>query len=369
MEKDHSTPANILMELTHVENPMLVTCLPDNLVAIIGEKDCSLCDYTTNRETEKVCPFTVPYGRIPYLTAHPNGKILALGNYCNGNNENQKKDLIIYDITTKEIWKKKLSIYLQPVFNPIDDTIFIQDYCRKTTVFYYKNKSHEPYSLELSFDKLTLNEFHPTQPNLCLSCNALKVRILTWNNNVFTKGTIVLQLREPVIEECKYSPDGSLIAILTGERICRIFDLQSNSQKILDKNNNYTIWTMVFHPISFILATLSNQPHAICYWNTKTEQLITTTPLPGEPEYYGGNRMDFTGDGGTKLIVVCNNKCLVLETPFKVRYKNITKDNAIFTYWILKNYQQQHGNAIPDEIIHLLINNLLEASQYSFTNY
>jgi hypothetical protein len=77
--------------------------------------------------------------------------------------------------------------------------------------------------------------------------------------------------------------------------------------------------------------------------------------------------MDFTRNGEI-LFIALENTCIGVEVPFEVRYKDMTKNNAIFTYWILKNYQQHHDN-IPNEIIHLLTNKLLETSQYSLTNY
>ena len=352
---------NILVELTTVKKPYVVACFPGNLVAIVGQDGCSLCNYSTNTEITKICTLNIPYGRVPYITPHPNKKVFALGQYT--------EKLIVYNIETKKIWETKLSMSSPPVFNPADNTILTQqDYNRKITVFNYKNKSHKSYSLE-QFD-VKLSTFHPTKQNLCLSHKSCTASILTWNDCLFSEQTIIRKRANSFIQECQYSPDGSLIVIVTNPRGLNILDPESNTEKPLAHNKNYSIWAMVFYPASFILAALSAEPHAICYWNTKTRQLITTTPLTSSNgSFYQGNRMDFTRDGGTKLIVALKDKCIVLEIPFEVRYKDITKDNAIFTYWILKNYQQQHGNTIPDEIIHLLTNNLLEASQYSLTNY
>jgi hypothetical protein len=79
-----------------------------------------------------------------------------------------------------------------------------------------------------------------------------------------------------------------------------------------------------------------------------------------------GFYIDFAPHGKT-IIIALVNKCLEVEVPAEVLYEINKK--TIFTYWILKNYQQQHSNAVPHEITQLITNALLEVSQYSLTNY
>ena len=355
---------NIIAELTCVPNPTRAVFLIDDLIAIAGNNGGSICNYRTNTEIAKICTFAMPLVCLPSLQVHPNKKIVAFGEY--------HKEVIIYNVETKEIWNKDLDLS-HLLFNPVDDTIFIQDTAdRTTTVHNYKNKSEAACSLA-GLSGVKLESFHPTQSNICLCVknNVLNSRV--WNKDSFTKPKIIHNKDRKLdgVCCCIYSGDGSLIAMITNPNGINIFDSKSNTEKHLPQSCDYHVWDMIFHPTSFILAGLSPSfPSTLLYWNTKTHMLITEEKLLEKniASNYTGPRLSFSGDG-TKIIVMIQYRCLILEVPFSVLYKDVTKEKAIFIYWLLKKYQSTQNNILPDEIVQELIKKLLVCSKYSFTNY
>ena len=117
---------------------------------------------------------------------------------------------------------------------------------------------------------------------------------------------------------------------------------------------------MVFHPTSSILAILPNEGQRICYWNAKTQKLITTTSLITtnntqnycDPCNTFSQRIDFSCDA-TKVIVALEDECLVLEVPFELLsnelYQPHTKNKAIFALWALQQYHHDN-NYFPQDI-------------------
>lgn len=380
-ETQNIIPAKILAKITAIKEPQSVICFPNNIVAIAGKDGCNVCEFSPNKKNINLSNFPTHYQRI---IAHPNKKLLAF--YSNNSKESDIK-LAIYDIaTTKKLWDTTTELFGHPVFIPTTNEIVTCSARSDLQTFdYTTNSPIQPRMLDLPGNR-SFYTSHPKERELLFvtdyNCEQAK-KICTITISQPTKWRrLAFPIQENVFG-CKYSPDGSLIALNHGIYGCSIFDPKTGSCKLLaeDRADNHTFTpysfrpycaAMVFHPTMPILATISLGCGTIYYWNFIIQKLIAKTKLTASeeecnfnvPGYPFNQRLDFSWDG-IRLIVALNDKCLILEVPFK-----IFKDKCIFTYWLLKNYQHnQISHTIPNDIIDLLMHNLLETSNFQFTNH
>lgn len=359
-EQPHIQKANILAEVTCVKEPRYGVWLAGEEVVVSGSSGASICNYQTNTETTKI--WQLPNNNTPWLIDHPNKKTIAFSDL--------EDDVVIYDTETKNTSTKK-STYNNPcVLNPQVPNSNMMDRYKSDKGLHF---------IQLPED-VRLRGFHPTQP-LCLITSDRTF----WQSNIETcscDGSILEGKkkfeRNDVTHDCCYSGDGSFIAIRNAGMInahnsqqsISALDLITNTEKYLPSGSDrLSIDNMIFHPTSFILAGLAVSPSfKVYYWDTKKHQLITVTEICENPEGYSycGRRIDFSNDG-TKLIIVTENRCFIVEVPFEAICKN--KDQAIFNCWALQQYQQNQRNDIPDELLRVLQQTVFECSKYSFTNY
>jgi len=372
------TPAHILATITAMKQPQSVICFPNNIVAIAGEDGCKVCEFSPNTKTINVNNnFPKHYKGI---AAHPNKKMLA---FYSNNSTTSNTTLAIYDVaTTIKLWDTSTKLLGHPIFIPMTNEIVTC--AARSDLQSFNRNTNSPLSkiLDLPGNKSSYTS-HPKEKELLFITDNNVITILR-----YMQSRLIFSTKEN-IAFCKYSPDGLLIAVNHGENGCSILDPSIGNHKeigdsflnpkvgsykwLIDNDKNKPQCTaMAFHPTTSTLATLSMHGGTIYYWNFTTQQLITTTSLTVaeeecnfiSPEYPLNQRLDFSCDG-TQLIVALNDKCLILEVPFK-----IFKDKCIFIYWLLKNYQRnQIFHTIPDDIIALLMHNLLETSNFSLSNY
>jgi len=343
------------------KRPHSVICFPNNTVAIAGDEGCSLYDLSTNKECMKIDKNT---DYDIYIAAHPNKNILAI----RSNNTN----LAIYDtVTNNKIWEKSSEHWCDgPVFGSIDDTVFIGNNSFNIESFNYKNNFCKSYLLQSEHCVMS-KSFHPTEQEFSSFYNN-KITTLTLDKKAFIEQSF--SIKSPFVA-CKYSPDGSFIVGYAAFKECFILNPESGSRKQLttDDTSSHAI---ALNPISFIVATLFCEDNCIHYWNAKNRTLITVQPALSPHDRYtycSGSqdpfqKMSFSCDG-TKIIVALTDKCIVLEVPFEALYKDITKEKATLIYWLLKQYQHNQNNELPDDVIQLFIHNILATSKYSLTNY
>lgn len=360
-------PNPALITTLTIKNPQSALWIDNNNVAIVSNDGCSIYDTSTN---EKVKKLTDGFPGSTSITLHPNKKLLAIT--YNGY-------LQIYNtLTNEKIYENNLKQWCDlPAFNSMDDTIVIgkfnNDFDNGIHSFNYKNNSHKLYSLQDRTNVYTKIEFHPTKQECTLSIGNRPARILSLNNDpLITREVVTSEYHFRGIN--KYSPDGSLIAVGSTEG-CYIFNPESGVHNLLIGTQNKSVYAMVFHPTSSILAILPNDGQRICYWNAKTQKLIATTSLITTnntkndyiPDSTFNQRIDFSCDA-TKVIVALENECLVLEVPFELLsnelYERNTKNKAIFALLVLQQYLHD-DSCLPQDIVHFLIENLLQLAQPS----
>jgi hypothetical protein len=255
------------------------------------------------------------------------------------------------------------------VFSPIDDTILIGNKIRDINSFNYKNKSHPPKKYILPSIPYDMNlRHHPTKPECIVTPGTNdKLKILQFDKDPLLKQTFFVKQQ---VVSCKYSHDGSLIAIHQSNR-CSILNPQSEWKDSIDTNNSQHVYGMAFHSTSLILATLhfssTSSDGIICYRNAQNNLPITSTPLSLSDNESCRNdgihdeRLTFSDDA-TKIFVALHNKCLELEVPFDVLLNKLcplgTKYKCLFIPWALKSYRN-----LPQEINYLLIQYIIATSQ------
>ena len=355
-DEHHISEPKILATFTGIEEPTQVMCFSD-IIAVAGENGCSLFDLS-GKEIRKLCDNTVG---VLGIAGHPNKKLLAI---------KDRKNLTVYDIKRNEVWiTSGKNCIGRPDFNPIVDTFVIGNNSSGINLFDYRNNSCKTLNNVLP-NNVSRVKFHPA-----------KKEFIYFNSNVPRQSINICQLDQDSINmikclsqgininTCEYSRDGSLIACFSNDSqqlLILDHELESVQYSPLIEDR---LSTIKYHPTSFVLAILSAQRKFIYYWNTKTQNLITKTPLihisSNWIEY--SEAMNYFPDG-TKIAVALEDKTIMLEVPFITRYKNLTEDKTIFIYWLLKNYIHD-GQPLPRDIAQFAINKLLEASKYSFTNY
>jgi hypothetical protein len=364
----------IITELGTIKKPYSLICLSNNTVAIAGEKGCSIYDYSTNKEIITLQKNTDPTN-FPYIAAHPNKQLLAI---------HSEQTLTIYETKTSTIIGKIKSAFFKgsPVFNPINDTVLINNGQHIVDSFDYTTNFCTSISVK-NANNATLAAFHPTKEEcLLISDKFSNSKILQCAKKPIVKKKVPTGSYNPVCNHSigyQYNFDGSFIAFHNPEGNCYIFEDPISTH--LSYNDYTSSYGVTFHPNSFILATLLFKPSwyfqmCICYWNAKTKKLIAATPLKIKepvtvsdwPRPISTQCIDFSLDG-TKVIIALRNKCLVLEVPLDALYQPKTKDKYLFTYCLLKKYQCNQDYTIPNEIIHIMMQYLLEVSKYSRTNY
>jgi hypothetical protein len=308
---DISASENIIT-LSTIKNPHSAIVLSYKTVAILGDDGCSIYDISTKKEIVKLNNDNDSTGFRRSITTDPNKKTLALW---------RNKKLEIYDIATKnKIWEITDNSRGAPIFSPMDDTIVVYKHPYMIETINYKNNSYKSYPLPTEKVPFKM-EFHPTKQEFMFDTYDSIETLELVEGNLIAKTFPIKDL-----SSCKYSPDGSLIAINHTSDKCSILNLKDGSCESLIGRGNKNLNGMAFHPNNCTLATLSFLFPYIHYWNTKTRKLITSSPLIVDSDEADcffqpcpfDKCMDFF-DNGTKLIVIFKGKILVLTVPTIVR--------------------------------------------------
>jgi hypothetical protein len=309
--------------ITHaltIKKPQSVVCLPNNTVAVLTKKGCELYDFSTNKEIIRLHSYT-DETIFQYIRTDSKKEKLAIY---------RENNLEIYDLRTKnKIWGRiqEENVWQgAPVFNPKEDTIFIGNIDYGMDSFNYKNDAHKEYNplqRKIMIPWQTQLMFHPTkQEMIFLAENIINIPILQLDKEPLIKQMVSTGCDKAGdnISACKYSPDGSLIAVINQNRGCSIVDLKTNTINFF-KGGILTA-AMAFHPTKCIIAILPQKGDSVSYWNAKTGELLASVELE-IPYFYNdyagpwiSEPMDFSNDG-TKLIIALetHDKCLILDIP------------------------------------------------------
>ena len=356
--------AKILTKLTGTGFPCFITYSHNNTIItgkhnntiITGQYEKDSPHYRCYRwdlKTKKGI-FLFSCSLYPELTANPNKQTITI---------QENEHITIYDIIKQTPIKKT---NLESVITPehclysnntsLMITRSLRDNKLTIETFNLNNKSQKSYHLEQHING-NIATHNPPPQELTLFDNLHQKTIMIGLNN--DKAFVKKEFKAPdCISIAYYSPDHSLIALapsrLYETKGFYILDLKTYSFSEL-LSNNEDISAMKFHPTSCILATFSYSTLMLHFWNAKALKHIESIFLniiydelsPGDVNHY----IDFAPNGKS-IVITLVNKCLEVEVPSEVLYE--VNKKRIFTYWILKNYQQQHTSVIPNEIIQLL---------------
>ncbi len=351
----HTTKPNILAELTCIKEPFNALYLAENRILINGRDHCSVVDPTTNKEIKRIFDNNEWSSKI---SVHPNRTKFAFSGYY-GARDNEQQKITIYNAKTYEIEHTincDGATINSLLFSPSDDTIAANEYGVVVTLYNYKTNKTTIIDIKEAArergDSEPIFSFHPTQPLICLAWKNIYIHNLETSTTIQKTGSRYYQ------HFCTYSPDGSFIARGSNTKIIIMKPDQNPHTSIAQQNKNHSFFDISIHPNNKILITLSNPGGFLNYWDVSTFQHITTM-IPICSINSWAPSLSFSPNG-TKLLLVLDGKCMVLEVPFDALYQPSTKEKAILAHWLLKNYQIDQHNILPDEIARLIMYTLLE---------
>lgn len=366
----------ILTKLTVIKEPYTALYLTQHHALINGRKQCSIVDIRTNQEVKRIFERN---GWHSEIAVHPNRTHFALSHHYDGCNQK----IIIYNTKTYEPentfdWHGATIMPLH--FSPLDKTIVlgrgnhanpvILNYETKdTTIIDIKEAQREKEDTDIHYPAISL---HPTEPFMCLAWENIYIINLKTLKTKKLDGTKVSNVYH---DFCEYTPDGLFIVRGT-TRAINIINLNSLTNQGLmgtgtECRKQYLTGKKCFsniaiHPNSKILLTLSrssgSESNILHYWKIHPCKLISTIAAPSASRICRAISLSFSSNGA-KLLLVLNGECSELAVPFDALYKDLTKENCVFAYWMLKNYLHE-GKPLPHDIPLFFINNLLERSQY-----
>ncbi len=350
------TKPNILAELTCIKEPFNALYLAENRILINGRDHCSVVDPTTNKEIKRIFDHN---GWSSKISVHPNRTKFAFSGYY-GARDNEQQKITIYNTKTYEIEHTincDGATINSLLFSPSDDTIAANEYGVVVTLYNYKTNKTTIIDIKEAArergDYEPIFSFHPTQPLICLAWKNIYI------HNLKTSETTAKYGGSAYHSFCEHSPDGSFIAEGTNSKIIIMKHNQDTGIIDVIKQDFVSYFDKIaFHPNNKILITLSNPGGFLNYWDVSTFQHITTM-IPICSINSWAPSLSFSPNG-TKLLLVLDGKCMVLEVPFDVLYRPSAKQKALFAYWLLKNYRIDQHNILLDEIAQLIMYTLLE---------
>jgi len=333
-------------EITIIQEPIGVRYLTKNHAIIFGKNGCSIIDVVANKEIKKIDNDNYTSTNFSHISLRPDKKKIAVSN---------KKNIKIYDVATgNQEWStvRANNIY-GVVFSSLDTTIFLMTcaYDYKNTITkhnYVTNEQCEIYHDSYVYPSIAL---HPTQNSMCVG---------NTNHDMFLYQLDNLQLAEKkdqlkniIAQSYQYSHDGSFI-LAYGLRDLYITDanLKNFSSYCILGSNESDLHGFILNATSTMLIILlsiqegSDSYYAVRYWDITTQRCIKTVKIEKKNLrfIYSIYKRFSLSDDETELMIVLNNKCIIVPVPFEVNKK------SIFLSWILKNYQKNNPE-IPNEIV------------------
>jgi len=361
----------ILQEITVIKEPYFAQYLKKDRAVIVHKHGCSIVNPITNEEVIKIDnDHYRSRTQLPVL--HPDKKKMAL---C------YSKIIKIYDTNTgNQEWSatENNAIY-SATFSPLENTVFLV--CNE-----YRNVRCSSDGGAIKDDLATINSrgiiikhdyitnerseiykgsffypvaLHPTQNIMCAGND--KNEIFLYHLDNLKEPWKTGKLENTLAEKYQWNCDGSFIMASGG-----------NDIYIVDSNltDFYSCFKgdfrkRILNQDSTILATLSiiklKKEHAkfyiIKYWDIATQKCIYTAKVvKKEKESWAVSSdrdLSFSPDG-TELMIVLEDKCMIVPVPFEVY-----KKKAIFITWILKNYQYNNPE-IPHDVIQYIMTTLYQ---------
>jgi WD40 repeat protein len=93
--------------------------------------------------------------------------------------------------------------------------------------------------------------------------------------------------------EVAFSPDGRLLAAVTGDAVVRVFEAESGHQRFLLEGHRRTVFHVVFSPDNLRLASAAIEGDTVKLWEMVTGQEVLSRAVPPDAADYLG----FTNDG------------------------------------------------------------------------
>lgn len=371
MEKE----TNNITELTSIYKPHAAQYLTNNRIIIVSEEKLysNIVVQIINTENNNVIKTVFEgdpreYGYRIHLAVHPNKQKFALSS---------RQQVTIYN---SETGQKEWCSYIRhkryidtATFSPIENTIFITYYGKnKTTLIERCNYSTDAEDIIYDGDMLRHDiALHPTQPIMYAGNSKGKLFFFssktqeeqgfsTWNSSMLPKiietgytshdyqynhdgsiviahGSSTIYIAAPaIINHPNHHPSG-LFNNPKFQKLCNFLNLSAQRpynpvlmspsfKDDTEKENYCPIEKVIFYPQSLLLTILLHTKHPdrsafdIKYWDIQTQQCIQTTPILQTERHYSTEPvgLSFSPDC-TNLLVVCEDKCLVVPVPLEVQ--------------------------------------------------
>ena len=252
---------NIIMKIKTIKDAEFVVSFPNNIVAISGEKICSIYNVTQKKEI-----FSVSMDNIKCVTAHPTKPLLAI--ISSGTIKD--KLLSIFNIQTEKLISsfEKKSLLSPFAFNPHDNTITVRCKWNKLYLFNYIKNNYTTLDMQCQniayHPKEKIWAFFSLDGHLALTSNVIK------NTNWNIKGRAT---------SLQYSNDGLLLAFtIDCASFCVLPSLQFQQPQI-HANEISNIRGLAISPNNIILAIISAQSQKILLLE-RTNKIAKKLPTP-----------------------------------------------------------------------------------------
>jgi WD40 repeat protein len=331
----------IIKEITVIQQPIKAQYVKKDRVIMVGKDRCSIVNPDTNQEVIKIGNDSYENFSLDFSLSADKKKVAL----------SYKKNIKIYDTDTgNEIWSHHNNDYIHsPTFSSLEPFIILfngYNEHKKITKHNYITNQNETYNVPYLYEDVAL---HPTQNIMCAGNNN-KIVIYSLDNlkEPLKQG----KLKNTLPEHYQYSHDGSF---MVAAGLFDIYIIDNSLTNLFScfraKNINGEFYTTVLNADSTILAVLSKQvdgSYVIRYYDIATKKCIYLAIIEKK---YGvcPTNLSFSPDE-TELMIVLNDKCVIVPVPFEVNKKNL-----LFVYWILKNYQNSNPE-ISDDVIGYIIN-------------
>ncbi len=379
--------ANILTAITNITKPQHAYYISNNLIIVAGENGCSIIDPIHNKEVKRISD-----AQNPYLAVHSHQKQFAVAYDNSINIYDTDTYSLAYSIPVDGPSGKKMGTYdtiRSITFSPHDTSIL----STKDHYTFYNGHPHlMSHSIE-QYNDITKNNFQiPYRGNMyppIISCNPTDneiciiyaLDICFYNLNILDipkKGNhtgIYIQNFH------QYTPDGKLFATsnhntitIGDEKYQKGIASFGSSPKLTFQHtgDHHKFFKNILFYSNSVLATLvtiypkkqdgptkgswQHPSHShLCYWDIHRKEIIHEDDLPGMADVFSFNRHK------TKVIIVLQDKCIIIPVDFDVIYKDITKEEMTYLLFALKNIDlKPEIIEIPNDIALFITQKILE---------
>lgn len=276
-----------------------------------------------------------------------------------------KNIVALYDCHTGNLLKKftipNTKGHFKTIFNALDNTILC--YTTNQNEIYKGDYISERFAipLKLRVSKIQHTACHPKRRELNIISDFSK--IIEYKNGIisdkennathpypqYNSAGLLAYCKEKKGQQCIVIADTNI----NEDKRRSIYYNTEDIQKSFD--------AIEFHPNNTFLAinvlsTAKNNHHRIIqYFNVKTEDIITQSDVMFQEDYHYSSAMRFSPNG-EKIILLSPNNYVLLEVPFEV----IKEEKLIYILFLLKNYQIDQHDPLPQDIINLIMQTALE---------